>query len=82
MSKERKISILNKSAKEDDDRLRIKSKKYLIDNDKLRKSGIGKMNKRKKEIKQNVVSNEEIVTSKEMESEEKLEESQCLILDP
>lgn len=68
---------MNKSPKEDDDGLRIKSRKYLIDNDKLRKSGIGKLNKRKKEVKPNVVSNEEIVTSKEMESEEKLRESQC-----
>ena len=77
MSKERKISILNKPTKEDDDGLRIKSRKYLIDNEKLRKSGISKLNKRKKDVKTNVVSNEEIVTSKEMESEEKLEDSQC-----
>ena len=68
---------MNKSPKEDEDGLRIKSKKYLIDNDKLRKSGIMKLNKRKKETKQNVVSNEEIVTSKEMESDDKLGESQC-----
>lgn len=66
------MSILNK-LKEDDDGLRIKSRKYLIDNEKLRKSGISKLNKRRKEVKPNVVSNVEIASSKNMESDEKLE---------